>query len=89
MINNRFISLRNKLSPKVAAIQSNVDFHPGNTELENEVEMKGYLDFHLCINAQTNMAHTEPDASYTVIVVTNGIHESQGGGIVIRENLSS
>ena len=78
MINNRFISMRNKISPKVAAIQSNVDFNPGNTDLENEVEMKGYLNFHLCINAQTNMAHTEPDASYTVIVVPNSIHEIQG-----------
>ena len=81
--------MRNKLSPKVAAIQSNVDVNPGNTELENEVEMKGYLNFHLCINAQTNMAHTEPDASYTVIVVPNGIHESQRGEMVIRENLNS
>ena len=70
--------MQNKLFPKVAAIQSNVDFNPGNTDLENEVEMKGYLNFHLCINTQTNMAHTELDASYTAIVVPNGIHEIQG-----------
>ena len=89
MINNRFISMQNKISPKVAVIQSNVDFNPGNTDLENEVEMKGYLNFHLCINAQTNMAHTEPDASYTVIVVPNGIHEIQGKKMQIRQNLNS
>ena len=69
MINNRFIPLRKKLSPKVATIQSNIEFHPNNTQLENEIEMKGYLNCHLCINAQTSIAHTEPDASYTIIVV--------------------
>ena len=65
MINNRFIQLRKKLSPKVATIQSNIDFHPNNTQLENGVETKGYLNCHLCINAQTSIAHTEPDALCT------------------------
>ena len=72
MINNRFIHLRKKLSPKVATKQSNIDFHPNNTQLETDIEMKGYLNCHLCLNAQTSIAHTEPDASYTIIVVPSG-----------------
>ena len=75
MINNRFVQLRKKLSPKVATIQSNIDFHPNNTPLENDIEMKGYLNCHLCINAQTSIAHTEPDASYTIIVVPSGFQK--------------
>ena len=73
MINNRFTPFRNKYSPKVAIIQSNVDYHPGNSQLEDAVETKGYLNCHLCFNAQTQMYHTEPDASYTVIAVPNEI----------------
>ena len=77
MINNCFLPFQKKPSPKVATIQSNIIFYPDNTQLENDVEIKRYLNCHLYINAQTNMAHTEPDASYTIVVVPNGIHESE------------
>ena len=36
---------------------------------ERSLENNGYINSHLCINAQTEIAHTEHDGSYTVITV--------------------
>ena len=76
MIHNRFSPIRNKYSPKVAVIQSNLDYHPDNNKLENEVEAKVYLNCHLCLDAQTQMMHTEPDASYTIISVPTNVNRN-------------
>ena len=76
MIHNRFSPIRNKYSPKVAVIQSNLDYHSDNNKLENEVEAKGYLNCHLCLDAQTEMIHTEPDASYKIISVPKNVNRN-------------
>ena len=73
MVNVHFLPMHNKYSPKVSVVQSNLGYHPDNSDIEREVEMKGYLNCHLCLNAQTQMDHTEPDASYTIILVPNKI----------------
>ena len=73
MINNRFSPIRDKCSKKVAVIQSNIDYHPKNSKLEKEVENKGYLNCYLYVDAQTQVQHTEPDASYTIISIPKQI----------------
>ena len=73
-----FLPFRNKYSSKVSVIQSNIDYHHDNNHVEKEVEIKGYLNCHLCLNAKTQMEHTEPDASYTVIIIPNQI-VNEGG----------
>ena len=76
MIHNRFSHIRKKYSPKVAVIQSNLDYYPGNNKLENEVETKGYMNCHLCLDAQIQMMHTEPDASYAIISVPSNVNRN-------------
>ena len=73
LVHNRFLPFRNKYSPKVSFIQSNIDYHPDNNHVEKEVEMKGCLNCHLYLNAKTQMKYTEPDACYTAIIVLNQI----------------
>ena len=73
LIHTRFIAFRNKHSPKVAVVQSNMNIHEPATKEEREVERMGYLSCHLCLNAQTEEQHTEPDASYTIIAVPKKI----------------
>ena len=58
-------------------VQSNIDYHPDNSVVENSVENKGFLNCHFCINAQTDMEHTEPDASYTVIIVPKQVVDKE------------
>ena len=36
---------------------------------ERYLENNGFIDSYLCINAQTEIEHTEHDSSYTIIVV--------------------
>ena len=73
LIHTRFIAFRNKHSPKVAAVQSNMNIHKPTTDEQRAVEKRGYLSCHLCLNAQTQEQHTEPDASYTIIAVPKKI----------------
>ena len=73
MISNRFSPVRDKCSKKVAVIQSNLDYHPDNNTLEKKLENKGFLNCYLCVDAQTQVQHTEPDASYTIISVPKQI----------------
>ena len=69
LIHKRFIAFRNKQSPKVAAVQSNMNIHTTKSKNEKYVENQGFLSCHLCLNAQTQEQHTEPDASYKIIAV--------------------
>ena len=74
LIHTRFVSFRNKQSPKVAAVQSNMNIHSPATKVEKYVENKVFLSCHLCLNAQTQEQHTEPDVSYTIIAVPQKNH---------------
>ena len=54
-----------------------MDFHQKTNEIENTIEKQCFLNFHLSFNAQTQMSHTEPDGSYTVIIVPNRMENSE------------
>ena len=69
LVNNRFLPLREKLSPKVSVMQWKLDIFPEKSYEERPVEHNGYINSHLCINAQTQLPHTEHDSSYTLITV--------------------
>ena len=68
-MNNRFLPLRQKLSPKVSVIQNLLDVNPEKKYKDLHLENNGYINSHLCINAETEIAHTEHDSSYTIITV--------------------
>ena len=73
LIHTRFVPLRNKYSPKVTAISSNMNMVVAPSKEEQNLEKKGFLSCHLCLNAQTQELHTENDTSYTIIAVPNKI----------------
>ena len=61
--------MRQKLSPKVSVLQVLLDIHPEKKNEERHLENNGFINSHLCINAQTEIAHTEHDSLYTIITV--------------------
>ena len=76
LLNNRFLPLREKFSPKVSVIQNILDIQPEKKYKDKHLENNGFINSHLCINAQTEIAHTEHDSSYTVIAVPPQISTS-------------
>ena len=71
-INNRFVPLRQKLSPKVAVLQLHMDINPEKISKGYQsryLENNGFINSHLCIDAETEVEHTEHDSSYTLIAV--------------------
>ena len=69
LIHDRFLPVHNKLSPKVAVMQWMIDIFPEKEYKDQRVENNGFINFHLCIDAQTEVSHTEHDSSYTIIAV--------------------
>ena len=81
LINNRFHPLRGKFSPQVAVMQNVMEIYPEKKYKEKELENNGFINVHFCINAATEMEHTEHDSSYTVIMVPNQDNSSTANGI--------
>ena len=79
LVNCRFSPLRNNLSPKVSVMQWMLDIFPEKSYEERPVENNGFINSHLCINAETELPHTEHDSSYTLITVPqqNKINKSK------------
>ena len=71
LINNRFLPLRGKFSPKVSVMQNIMEIFPEKSSKNRSLENNGFINSHLCINAATEMEHTEHDSSYTIIVIPN------------------
>lgn len=67
--NNQFPPLENKLSPKISTMQAYMDIYPEREYANKHLEKNGFINSHLCVNAQTTIEHTEPDSSYTIITV--------------------
>ena len=67
--NNHFVPLKNKLSPKISTLQPFMDIYPERKYADKLLEKNGFINSHLCLNAQTASQHTEPDSSYTIITV--------------------
>ena len=72
IINNRFQPLRHKLSPKVSVLQVQMEINVEKSFRKFDdryLENNGFINSHLCVNAETEIEHTEHDSSYTVIAV--------------------
>ena len=46
-----------------------MDIYPERKYADKQLEKNGFINSHLCVNAQTAFQHTEPDSSYTIITV--------------------
>jgi len=50
-------------------MQAFMDIYPERKYADKQLEKNGFINSHLCVNAQTAFQHTEPDSSYTIITV--------------------
>ena len=72
-LNVLFSPLRKSISPLVDKLHAHLDIFPEKENKERKIAEYGFLNFNLCLNAQTMDVHTECDASYTIISVPNQI----------------
>ena len=65
----RLSCFKKSISPKVAMVPYNLDLFPEKQQYERRLANNGFINMHVCLNAQTSIQHTECDSSYTVITV--------------------
>ena len=70
-VNRRFSQMKKSLSPSVANVQIHMDVFQERNSDDIKLPAAGYINYHLCLNAQTKEPHTECDSSYTIISVPN------------------
>ena len=70
-IHNSCSFLNKSLSPNVANIQTHLNVFEERNKDDDILPTSGFLNYNLCINAETEQAHTECDSSYTIICVPN------------------
>ena len=64
-----FTPLKRSISPLIDKLQVHLDLFPEKRKKECMLVDQGFVNYNLCLNAQTEKKHTECDASYTVIAV--------------------
>ena len=67
-IHTHLTPLKKTISPLIDKLQVHLDIFP---ERKNECKLvdQGFVNYNICLNAQTEQRHTECDASYTIISV--------------------
>ena len=68
-MNTHFAPLRKSISPLVSKLQVHIDAFVDKDKKDHKIAEYGFLNFNLCLNAQTAEKHTECDASYNIISV--------------------
>ena len=69
-VNRQLSALQNKFSLKVSVRQNQMEIYLDHEYSKIILENSGFINSHLCLNAQTVVDHTEQDSSYTVITVS-------------------
>ena len=75
-LSKSFTPIRNSISPMVNKLHVHLDVFPDKLKEDLKLADSGFINFNLCLNAQTELVHTKCDASYTVISVPNQISKS-------------
>ena len=79
-INQHFTLLLKILSPNAAKSQLHLDVFDERNKKDRKLSDNGLMNYNLCLNAETEQAHTECDSSYTVICVPNHIQSKTRNG---------
>ena len=58
------------ISPLIANVQMHLNVFEEQNQQDIELPTMGLINFNLCLNAETEQAHTECDSSYTVNLST-------------------
>ena len=67
-------------SPNIRHIQCHVGISSNGNKIQGDLFENGYINSHLCLNAETSEFHTECDSSYTVISVPSQLTRSNQNG---------
>ena len=70
-INHCCTPLVKTLSPNVSNLQMHLNMFEDKNQEDIKLHFGGLVNYNLCMNAETQHAHTECDSSYTVICVPN------------------
>ena len=70
-INNSCGTFAASLSPNVANIQTYLNVFENRDKDDIKLASRGFINYNLCLNAETEQPHTECDCSYTIIAVPN------------------
>ena len=62
-------TFKNVISPLMSDLVRSIPLHEDELQNNNIVIKSGMMNMNLCINAQTNVPHTERDSSYTIVSV--------------------
>ena len=77
-IHTSFAPLQKSISPLIEKLQPHLDIFPDKMKNERKLVDQGFVNYNLCLNAQTEQRHTECDALYTVITVPNQLQKVVG-----------
>ena len=72
-INHCCTPLLKTLSPNVSNLQMHLSMFGDKNQQDIKLHSRGLVNYNICMNAETQQAHTEYDSSYTVISVPNQI----------------
>ena len=70
--------LMKTISPHVANVQMHLNVFEAQNQRDIELLSRGLIKYNLCLNAETEQAHTECNSSYTVICVPNQMIKKRG-----------
>ena len=84
-----FTPLKRSISPLIDKLQVYLDFFPDKGKKECKLVDQGFVNYNLCLNAQTEQKHTECDASYTVIAVPSQLGKVISKGKKIKADSKS
>ena len=75
-ISKKLSSMPSITSPEVGTLQICLHLYHKSDDIKHQLPEYGFLNCHICFNAETEIEHTECDSSYTIITVPNQPVES-------------
>ena len=70
-ISKKLSSIPTIISPEIGTLQKCVDLYHESDEIKHQLSEYGFLNCHICFNAESEIEHTECDSLYTIITVPN------------------
>ena len=71
LINDRFLPLRGKLSPKISVMQNIMDIYPDKCYKDRYLENNEFINSHLCINGFNSRARFELVINESTTILIN------------------
>ena len=69
MMERYYLNLKKIFCPDISKLHWQFELDNDNISVFKQLNKYGIINFHICINAQTDEFHTEHDSSYTILTV--------------------